>query len=160
MLVLWHTIQSAPFFPSWICTLFPTLSFYSEIVVEPSRDKKEKERFVEKATLGTVFRAKIWFLEGLSGVFLLWVLVFFPSTLAQYLNQRLLTLNWEWAWALPITTDVMSSLPPFFRILPSPKAPSGNIRVGSVARHTCWSRLWGGVKGRNVCDSWGQIALI
>lgn len=85
---------------------------------------------------------------------------FSPSTLAQYLNQRLLTLNWEWAWALPITTDVMSSLPPFFRILPSPKAPLGNIRVRSVARHTCWSCLWGGVKGRNVCDSWGQIALI
>lgn len=159
--MLCHTIHSASSFPSWIKTLFPSLSFYSGIVVKHSRDGNEKEQFVEKASLDKIFCARFWFHVGSEG----FLLVVFPLTLAQYLNQCLLLLKGEGgklriSLSTSITTAVKSSLPLFFSILPSPKAPLGNTRLKAVARHTCWNRLCGGLKGRNARDSWGQIALI
>lgn len=158
--MLCHTIHSVSSLPSWIKTLFPSLSFFSEVVVKLSRHGNEKERFVEKASLDEIFCTRFWFHVGSEG----FLLVVFPLTLAQYLNQCLLVLKGggklRTSLSTSITTAVKSSLPLFFSILPSPRAPLGNIRLKAVARHTCWNCLWGGLKGRNACDSWGQIALI
>lgn len=158
--MLCHTIHSVSSLPSWIKTLFPSLSFYREVVVKLSRHGNEKERFVEKASLDEIFCTRFWFHVGSEG----FLLVVFPLTLAQYLNQCLLVLKGggklRISLSTSITTAVKSSLPLFFSILPSPRAPLGNIRLKAVARHTWWNCLWGGLKGRNACDSWGQIALI
>lgn len=79
---------------SWIWTLFPSLSFYCEIVAKPSRDRKEKEGFVEKTTLGSLL-CKDLTPYGIWEEFFGCEGFFFPCTLAQYLNKCLLALKGE-----------------------------------------------------------------